>query len=298
MKARRLSFLLPALAQGCSRMPFWCLYGLSDLLAFWLSVLGYRKKVIGDNLRRSFPEKPEAELRRLRRRFYRHLCDVLLESLKLLSLSPKEIDRRVQFDPALYQGYAEEKRSVIVVLGHFGNWEWAGARLATARAAQALTHRSHAVYYPPANPTFDKLLIRLRTRFGNGVYAMRHTARGMAKNRRQLTLTTFVADQSPAPESAYWTRFLHQDTAVHQGAEKLARHYNYPLVYGAISRVRRGYYRIHSETLCAEPQKTAPGELSEAYTRRLEADIRAQPEQWLWSHRRWKHRRPEKPSKD
>ena len=132
----------------------------------------------------------------------------------------------------------------------------------------------------------------MRTRFGTGLIAMKDTFRDMVAHKSELDATAFIADQTPAPNSAYWTTFLNQDTPVFQGTEKIARKMNYPVVYVCVQRVKRGYYEISARTLFEEPSRTTDGEITAAHTMALEADICAQPEYWLWSHRRWKHKRP------
>ena len=132
----------------------------------------------------------------------------------------------------------------------------------------------------------------MRTRFGNKLYAMREVMREMIKNRNEINATAFIADQTPPPEGAYWTTFLNQDTPVFVGTEKIAQKLNYPIVYVTVSRPKRGHYLVNAEILVNEPKSTKEGEISELHTRRLEEDIKKQPEIWLWSHRRWKHKRP------
>jgi KDO2-lipid IV(A) lauroyltransferase len=147
------------------------------------------------------------------------------------------------------------------------------------------------IYHPLSNPYFERLIVRMRTRLGNGLYPMSDTLRGMLHDRGRLTATAFIADQSPPRHSAIWLRFLHQDTAVFSGTEKIARKLGYPVIYVHITRERRGRYRMDLHELVGDPSSTAPGEITEIHTRRLERDIQAQPELWLWTHRRWKHKR-------
>ena len=172
-------------------------------------------------------------------------------------------------------------------MGHFGNWEWAGNTFSLACRQQL-----YVIYHPLSNKYFNRLIVSMRTRFGTKLIAMRDTFKDMVKNREEVNATAFIADQTPAPESAFWTTFLNQDTPIFWGTEKIARKMNYPVVYATVKRVSRGYYEIFAETLFEEPKNTTEGEISIAHTRKLEADILQQPEIWLWSHRRWKHQRP------
>ena len=172
------------------------------------------------------------------------------------------------------------------MMGHYGNWEWAG------NACSLLTQQQlYVIYHPLTNKNFNNLIVKLRTRFGTKLYAMKDTMREMIKNRHEINSTAFIADQTPAPENAYWTTFLNQDTPVFWGTEKIAQKLNLPIVYVTVNRVKRGYYVINSEILITDSKNTSEGEISELHTKKLEKDILAQPEIWLWSHRRWKHKR-------
>lgn len=271
-----------------SWLPFWALYLLSDgirLLLFGL--IGYRKKVVLTNLRNSFPEKTEAEIQVIARQFYRNFCDLVLETLKTLTIGPDALKQHVLFeDRSVFQQYFDQEKSVIVVMGHVGNWELGGARFALEPI-----HPLYVIYHPLHNPYFDRLVYHMRTRLGNRLYAMKDTIRSMMENRDQVTATAFIADQTPSPQSAYWTTFLNQDTPIFTGTEKLARKLGFPLIYVSLRRVKRGLYAIEPEVLIEDPKATAPNEISEIHTRRLEQDIIAYPDTWLWTHRRWKHKR-------
>ena len=275
---------------GISLLPFPLLYLLSDGIYFLIyKVLGYRKEVVMTNLRNSFPEKDEAELKAIASKFYRWFCDLTLETLKTLTISPEEVRKRVEFrGKDILQQYAREKRSVILVLGHYGNWELAGARYSQERDIPQL----HVIYHPLANARFDRLMHHMRTRHGTKLYTMRETSKAMIRDRDLLTATAFIADQTPSPERAYWMTFLNQDTPVFQGTEALAKKLNKPVIYISITRPERGYYCMSMETLVDDPTRTRDGEITEKHTRRLERDIRKYPELWLWTHRRWKHKRP------
>lgn len=275
---------------GISLLPFPLLYLLSDgIYVLIYKVLGYRKEVVMNNLRNSFPEKDEAELKAIASKFYQWFCDLTLETLKTLTISPEEVRKRVEFKGKdILQQYAREKRSVILVLGHYGNWELAGARYSQERDIPQL----HVIYHPLANARFDRLMHHMRTRHGTKLYTMRETSKAMIRDRDLLTATAFIADQTPSPERAYWMTFLNQDTPVFQGTEGLARKLDKPVIYISITRPERGYYCMSMETLVADPTRTTDGEITEVHTRRLERDIRKYPELWLWTHRRWKHKRP------
>jgi KDO2-lipid IV(A) lauroyltransferase len=289
--AQKLTYLLYPLLYGLSLLPLGVLYRFSELLyGVIYHLLGYRRKVVADNLRRSFPDKSEAERRRIERAFYRHFCDLLVECLKLLTMSPSALRRRVRFPEADRQEFlrfAREGRSIVAPMAHLGNWEWAGVRFGLEPEMPPL----YAIYHPLSNRAFDRLVQRMRTRLGNRLYRMKRAFHEMYAHRDALTVTAFIADQTPRPRSAYWTEFLHQDTPFFEGTERIARKLGQPVVYVAIEKEGRGRYRIRAEALEPQPANSPPGRITEAYVRRLEADIRQEPRYWLWSHRRWKHRR-------
>ncbi len=274
-----------------SILPFPLLYLVSDGVYFLLYyVIGYRKEIVLTNLRNAFPEKTDKEIKRLRKDFYHYLCDLFLETFKTLTISKNTMIQRCEFTPetiALFKKYTDENKSIILVMGHIGNWEWGGNTFSIL-----CKQRLYVIYHPLRNKQFDSLLYNMRSRFGTGLIAMRDTFREMVNLRKDVTATAFIADQTPPPEGAYWTTFLNQDTPVFKGTEKIARKMNYPIVYAFVKRVKRGRYVVHAETLIEEPAKTNEGEISELHTRRLERDIKEFPETWLWSHRRWKHKKP------
>ncbi len=272
-----------------SLLPFRALHILSDLLYLLLyKIMAYRRTVVRENLQKSFPEKSAQELQLIEKKFYQYFCDLILETTKTLTIRPSTVLRRVSMkNPEVYKPFFEQGQSVVIVMGHFGNWELAGARF-----SQEPYHQLYVIYHPMRNKYFDQLLYRMRTRLGNKLYPMRDTFKGMVQNRKDITATAFIADQTPSPHHAYWTTFLAQDTPIFTGTAKISRKLGYPIIYVSIKRSRRGYYDIHSELLVEKPQKMAEDAISELHTRRLEKDIQRHPHLWLWTHRRWKHRKP------
>ncbi len=274
-----------------SLLPFPLLYAFSDLVYVILyHVLGYRRKVVSQNLINSFPEKTKKEIREIEKRFYRYFCDLFLETFKTLTISKESMVNHCRFDPqteAIVNQLAEENQSFMIVMGHFGNWEWAGNTFSIC-----CKHQLYVIYHPLSNKYFNGLMYKMRTRFGTKLIPMKDTLRQMLKNRDALTATAFIADQSPLPSSAYWMEFLNQDTPVFLGIEKIALKIHFPIVYATIRRVKRGYYRVFAERIELPSLIQKSGTITEIHTRRLEADIRSQPENWLWTHRRWKHERP------
>ena len=271
-------------------LPFRLLYVLSDFLYFILyRLFRYRIQVVNNNLKNAFPEKSGAEIRNIQEQFYRYFCDLILESIKTLTIRPSIVCKRVLFgDMSAFERFYQQKQSVIIVMGHLGNWEMAGAGF-----SQLPYHRLYVIYHPMKNKYFDQLIYHMRTRLGNRLYPMKETFKGMVANRNEITATAFIADQTPSPHYAFWTTFLNQDTPVFTGTAKISSKLNYPIIYVSVIRLRRGYYQIESELLIEQPALLSEDEISELHTRRLEQDIRSRPEFWLWTHRRWKHKRPE-----
>lgn len=274
-----------------SLLPFPLLYLVSDGVCFLMfRVFRYRKKVVFANLRNSFPGKSEEEIQKIGEEFYSYLIDLMLETFKTLTITRKTALKRCAFDDQakeLLESYGRQKKSIIIVMGHYGNWEWAGSSF-----SMVFNYPLYVIYHPLRNKYFNGLIYRMRTRFGTRLIAMRDTFKEMVARRNEMNATAFIADQTPPPENAYWTTFLHQETPVFWGTEKIAQKLNYPVVYVTVKRIKRGYYRIFTEELFNDPKSTLTGEISEAHTRKLERDILAHPEIWLWSHRRWKHKKP------
>ena len=272
-------------------LPFPLLYLLSDFFYVIIYyVIGYRKGVVMTNLRNSFPEKNEAELKKIRKDFYHYFCDLFLETFKTLTISKKAMLKHCSLEEKaskLFEELAAENKSIIIVMGHKGNWEWAGNTFSIC-----CKHQLYVIYHPLANKYFNNFMYKMRSVFGTKLIAMKDTFRDMVKNRHELSATAFIADQAPSPEKAYWTTFLNQDTPVFFGTEKIAEKMQYPVVYVSVKRIKRGYYSLGADLLMSPPYKNEEGKITAAHTARLEQDIREQPATWLWTHKRWKHKRP------
>lgn len=268
-------------------LPFKALYVLSDFLYVIINLSGYRKKVVLNNLRNSFPEKLESEIQQIAVAYFKYLCDLILETLKTLKMNEEEAKSHCVFHkPEWLNTYYEDKKSIIVVMGHYGNWEWAGPSFTLATDYQLVV-----IYRPLSNPHYEKMMQGMRTKFGTKITPVNNTLREMVANRHTTTATAFIADQTATPDNAYWTNFLNQDTAVFNGPEKLAKKFNYPVVFMNVKRTQRGYYEIFPELLIAEPKHSTDNYILETFSQRLEKEIRLDPSIWLWSHRRWKHKR-------
>jgi len=276
-----------------SILPFWILYSLSTFFYFIVYYLiGYRKKVVRQNLQNSFPEKSVAEQIKIEKEFYKHFCDVIFETLKLLTISKTEFKKRVVMDEnaiKTYQSYFDKNQTIVGIMGHGGNWEWA------AIAHQVyFTRMITGVYHPLSNKNFDLFMLNLRSRFGGDIVSMKNLFKRLIYLKQNNISTTIglIADQTPPPESAYWTTFLNQDTPIFNGSEKIARKFNYPVIFMSVKKVKRGYYQLGTTVITNEPNSLLEGEISELHAKQLEKDIQNQPAYWLWSHRRWKHKKP------
>lgn len=271
-------------------LPFPLLYLVSDIFAGLISAVGYRRGVIETNLRNSFPEKSSEEIRKLSNTYYRYLSDLILETVKTMNMSRAEHLSRVKLmNPEVLDDLYQQGKSIILVLGHYGNWEWFGPCISLQSRYTLVV-----VYRPLSHPHFERMMISWRTKFKTEITPVQQTIRTMAANRKRVTATAFIADQAAPAENAYWTTFLRQETAGYVGAEKLAVKFNYPVVYLHATRPKRGYYVVTPEVLYPDPSKTEKNEIVEGFTRRLEKDIINEPGIWLWSHKRWKTKRLEK----
>jgi len=270
-------------------LPFWALYKVSDFLYYLFLLSGYRKNVVLENLRKSFPERSEKEIKDLSKAYFSYLSDLTLETIKTMRMTKQEAKERCLYHNTEWiDKMHEEKKSFIIVMGHYGNWEWAGPSFTLGSNYQLFV-----IYRPLTNPYFEKMLTKTRTKFGTRITQVNQTLREMVANRKNVTATAFIADQAASPANSYWTTFLHQDTSVFNGPEKIAVKFNYPVVYMKIQRVKRGYYELIPQLLFDDPASTSEGEILETFTKRLEKDIIDDPVIWLWSHRRWKHKRPQ-----
>jgi len=283
--------LVYPILKGISLLPFPVLYRLSNFLYLVLYHLaGYRKKVVRVNLQNSFPDKTDAWRRDVERKFYRHLTDMFLETFKGMSLSKEELLKRMTNNPQeIYDKAFAEGRSSIIVMSHKGNWEWVSmsAQLHAKQKAQC-------IYKQLKNPFFEKLTQGIRSKYGTILIPMEQTLRVLAGQSGMVTATAFIGDQNPSNgKNAYWTKFLNQDTAFMWGTEKIARKTNQEVWYLQVRKIKRGYYEAHTRLLCSNPAETKEGEITELLVRATEEDIMSQPENWLWSHRRWKYKKPD-----
>ncbi|MHB9056977.1 MAG: lysophospholipid acyltransferase family protein [Paludibacteraceae bacterium] len=275
-----------------SLFPFPVLYFFSDLIYLIIYyTIGYRKQVVRDNLRYSFPEKTESERRKIEKKFYLHFCDLFMESFKLIGISESEINKRmryINYEP-LIEHY-DENRCVMLQTSHFGNWEWTSSFSLFLPEDKPV----YQIYKKQTGAVSDHIIYKIRQHFGAENIEMKNVLRQMISMYKEGSLGMYgmISDQSPARGSLhYYTEFLNQRTAVITGTEQLARKFNYPVYYARLRKLKRGYYTCEFIPIALNPQETTEFEISEKYMRLLEEDIKCDPSIWLWSHKRWKYTR-------
>ena len=276
---------------GLAHLPLAVLYAAAEGLYFLLAyVVRYRWRVVTENLRNSFPTKSDAEIQRLAKGFYRHFSQVVVEVLKLPALPAAELRQRmVLHNPEVMNRHFAAGRTVLGLASHAGNWEWV-----LAAAPLWLTAPVDGVYKPLSNPFFEDFVRYLRTRTGASLVPMRDVIRAMVAHRGEARLMSLVSDQAAGPvDRPHWTQFMHQDAGFYTSADRLAGRFHSAVVYVTVRRRRRGYYDFYFTELY-DGQAPLPADgfpIIEAFARHLERDIEAAPEQYLWTHRRWKHKR-------
>ena len=208
--------------------------------------------------------------------------------IKMFNISKKSIKKRIQFkNKALLQNYFNEGKDVILVLGHYGNWEWG-----LLAASLVSDHEMVGIYKPLSSFFWNQQIKKIRSKFGATLVSMKESVRYTLKQGDKPRIIGVIGDQTPTKnEIDYWTTFLNQETAVFSGAEKLAKKLNCPVVFAHIDKIRIGYYEVIFELITQTPQVHLDGEITNLHTRKLEEKIKERPELWLWSHRRWKHSR-------
>lgn len=269
-------------------MPLGFLYLIADFFYLLVyHVFGYRKKVVRENLTNSFPEKSLEEIIKIEKTFFRYLTCLIVEVVKMNSISAKELQKRVKFkNTDLVEAYLKNNESVLFCSSHYGNYEWVCMGI-----GMAFSGEHYPIYKPLSNEFFDSWFLKMRSRFGNHMVAMRQTIRTIQSTKDRPTMFTFGSDQSPSKDDMkYWTLLLNQPAAIQMGVEKIAMKTNRPVFYLRTSYVKRGYYEVDCVPICLNPKETAEFEITEAHTRFLEDFIKEEPAYWLWSHRRWKHK--------
>ena len=283
-----MNILSSVLLSIVAALPFSVLYLLSNGLYYlFYYVFGYRLKTVSTNLKNAFPDKSAPERKRIAKEFYRYLADLIVEIIKMKNISKEQITKRMFLqNPELIHHYFDSNRSIILVTGHYGNWEWGIPRIALVS-----DHPSLIIYKPLNNKGFETIFNNMRTRFGGIMVPMKSTLRKIIEYKSEPHASVFLSDQTPTSTgSDYFIDFLNQPTLAFKGIEKIARKTNFPIVYCHIDRVKRGYYQAKFTTLVEHPKDLKENEITLLHNKFLEKIIEKKPELWLWSHKRWKHK--------
>ncbi len=291
MASSRYNGIILSLLKGIARLPFPLLFLLSDLLSPILQyIVGYRRKVVRKNLLHAFPEKSAMELRVIERKFYRHLCDISLETAKAWRMKESVFKERMTVSgvEALHRHFAEG-RSVILLGMHLNNWEWSSI------TQRYLKHQYLVVYNPVrGNPEFEAYLTNMRERYGAVTIPVHKSARTLMEFHQKNIPVCLVlgADQRPPAINRFWTNFMNQEACFNLGPEKIAQKANLPVFLAYTKKIGRGRYQMEFIPLIDAPSEMSGDEIMLTYIRSMEHCIRMEPEHYLWSHNRWSQKRP------
>ena len=283
-------YLLVPILYFFAYLPTNVLYKLSYAIAFlFRDIIGYRKQVVITNIRNSFPEKTEEERKQIYHESYRHLADRVVENLKCFTITMEEVEERVQIsNPEVLTDCYKRGQHLVMMVGHIATWEFGGYRAITASE-----HDNFAVVAVVNNPYFNRLIQRTRSKMGMNLVMMDEAKEFFKKPLTKPTAGIFISDQSPSNmKTCYWTTFLGQDTAFFTGAERYARMHNATVIVPKITERSHGYFTAEIIELTRDPNSLPEFGVTEKFVRVLEQQIRETPADWLWSHKRWKHKRP------
>lgn len=273
-----------------SLLPLPLLYLLTDFFYLILiAIVPYRKKVIDQNLKRSFPNLSDKERNNIKRKYYRHFTNLLAEGIKNLTISKLSLKRRFNVrNPEIMDELASKNKNVLLVSGHYNNWEW----LITSQAL-LFPFEAYGIGMPLTSKFWDKKVNARRSRFGMNVIHAGNYREALAKKTDRPKSVLVLSDQSPGDSrKSYWTEFLNQETAVLFGAEMMANELDYAVVYFTTHRTKRGHYEMELELITDAAKTLSWGEITEKHVRLLEKEILEKPQYWLWSHKRWKRKIP------
>ena len=272
-----------------SILPTRLLYVFSTFIFYWVYyVFGYRKKVVNDNLNLCFPKKSKKELKTIEKKFYRHMCDMLIESIKSISISESEMKRRFKFTN-IEEIHKIEKanKSVMLMCAHYGSWEWIFI------IQKHVNHNGYAIYKRIENKYFDRLVRKIRARYNTYLITNKETMPTLRQHKADgiKAIYGFLSDQSPKIESTYhWKEFMNIKVPVHTGAEKLSKELDMGVVFFKTKKVKRGYYETTFKTITLNPNEYDDYQITDMFISYLEELINEAPEYYLWTHKRWKHK--------
>ena len=280
------NFLYHIIIIPISNLNNFFLYLVSDVLYLIVGkLIKYRKPLITKNLKNSFPEKNENEIKNIQRFFYKHFLDLIVESLKGFTISKKEINRKIKLkNPDLVNEMAQKSQNIILIGGHYNNWEMSAQKMPLE-----CEHELFAIYKPLSNKFFDKKIKDSREKFGLRMISMKETKNYFQKNNEKPRAIIFGSDQSPSStKNAHWLNFLNQGSGFLFGAEKYAKEFNWPVVYVSIQKIQRGTYEVSFQLITEKPKEEPNGKIIQDFANLLEIDINRNPPYWLWTHNRWK----------
>ena len=273
-----------------SMLPFRLLYLLSDfayLIVYY--IIGYRKKTVRENLAVALPNLSNAERLIIEKKSFQHLCDMFLEMIKTMTISTQEINKRFVFtNLEVYQKLEEQNKSIAMMMAHYASYEWAISMNTYVR------FNGYAIYKKIANPYFDKLVRDIRSRFNAFLITTKETVTYIIKNKNNnvLSLFGFASDQSPKVSSAFhWQKFMGIEVPVHTGAEMLSKKYDMNVIFLKVKKLKRGYYEASFEVLSEDAKNVPDYEITDKFLKLVEQQIYEAPEYYLWTHKRWKHKR-------
>ncbi len=276
-----------------SRLPFNLIYLLSDVLYLIIyKVLRYRKSLVCSNLKLAFPEMKDDEYIGIEKMFYQHLCDVFLEIIKSMGMSRNQMLKRFKIKNVdVLTQFEKENRSAFIICGHYASWEW------MMSLGYHMKHLGFGIYRPIKNPYFNRLIKEIRSKHDAYMIPQKSASDIIRKKEEnnELGVYGFASDQSPRPTSkSYWRTFMGIEVPVFNGAERLARELNIPVVFGRIKRLKRGYYELEFKLISDQSKNTSENQITDLFTGWLEEQIKEDPSQYLWTHKRFKHARLKK----
>lgn len=271
-----------------SILPFRLFYFFSDFVFFVLFyVVGYRKRVVSENLARAFPGKSKKELKKIKKEFYRHMCDMFLEMVKTLNISKEELKERYKIiNIEVLQDIVKDK-SVLIVCSHYANWEW------NVSINNYVNAKGYAVYQKIGNSYFDDLIKKIRAKWNTTLITQQETVKTVYRNVQNGVISAYgmVSDQSPQVKRAqYWSEFMGVKVPIFNGPESMARKLDLAVVFLKVSKVKRGYYQAEFIPITTSGKQTKKHQITDQFLRLTEDQIREKPEYYLWTHKRWKHR--------
>ena len=273
-----------------SRIPLSILYLFSNLVYFiTFYIVGYRKKVVYENLKNAFPEKSEGEIKTIGKEYYKRFSDFIVEVVKAITISQEELNERVKFiNVEALEPYRSKNQSVVVLASHQFNWEWG-----LLAGCLQLPFPIDAIYQKLSNQAFDKLMVSTRSRFDGNPIEKDSALLEIIRRKDRLKALGIVADQSPTRDAPkHWTNFLNQDTAFYLGAQQIARATNYPAFFMKVKNIKRGKYEVELINIGLPPYEKKSFDVIESFAKETEKAITEDPSGWLWSHRRWKLDKP------